>query len=331
MEVTEATLLIVEDEKEKREFLFRTLTGSGIPAQQIQRASYAKKAQELIWEFEPNIVLLDIKIPKEENDIIAEPENVRDVLDKIRLFNHENVQKIKTIIISGTVKHKVVQEMIGSLNKQTVFDFIDKIEIATNPEEFKQRLIKKISKALNTEFAPEKIDYTFIRKSKIKELKKLHEPLWNQIKEEVIDEFERFNDKNVNEHPTAKGIVRTCGEIVEIIINLFKNKSIELSKIVISNDLKSIREQLNALSGRKYLYDENIFKMITKKPLISRKACHYAYQAYYIRSHASHPPESDKKNENIFKDIRFSKEDAAISLNLIVPLILDFINFIKNK
>lgn len=59
--------------------------------------------------------------------------------------------------------------------------------------------------------------------------------------------------------------------------------------------------------------------------------CFYAAQTFLLRSYASHAPETDKKNENIFYGGEFTKEDAAISINLLVPVIIEYIKLLKSK
>jgi CheY-like chemotaxis protein len=330
MDIRNAKILIVEDELEKREFLFRVLTSSLIPGTQIKRASNKKTAIENIKEFEPNIILLDISIPNEEAGV-ADPENVSDVLDRIRLFNFENSEKIRTIIISGTVKQKVIQELISTLNRQIVFDFIDKIELSDDIQKFKLKLITTIQKALNTEFEAEKMDYSAIRKSEIKKLKGINMSLWDKIEKNIINEFESLTEKNTNIHARAKQIIGSCGEVVEDITTYLSNDS---KRIILKSYKKfnpSIKDILYALTGRSQDPDTKIISLTGTNPLISRSSADYAQQAYRYRSEVLHSSENDIENKKIFKGKKLTREDAAVSINLIIPIIIEYIEIMNKK
>jgi len=104
-----------------------------------------------------------------------------------------------------------------------------------------------------------------------------------------------------------------------------------------SEDDNTIVNKLTKLSGRKFLRFENgkaIYKNISSlKPIIRRISQEYTHMAYKLRNQASHPPEDDPNFNNLFAgyNAKFTKEDAAISINLIVPLIQDYINYMKRN
>ncbi len=325
----DAKFLIVEDEEDKSDLFFRMLLEQNVSEDQIEVSETSDSAKEKISEFEPEIILLDVKIPRDESSQ-PESDNCIDVINAVKLYNHENTGKIRIILISATVKDKGIQKIIQS-EKKIFVDFLDKTEIATNLDKFKEKLLKDIKKALKNDEEEEKIDYSFVRKSNLKELKKLKPPLWKKIEEEILNEFEKLNNKNVNEHLVSKNIIRNCGEIVEVITYYLEDNTINLNDIVISNNPNSIRNRLTILTGRAYKSNEEGYEVVSKKTLISRKACEFGYRAYLLRNQASHAAEVDEQNRNIFNQTRLNKEDAAISLSLIMPLMNDYIAFLKNK
>lgn len=327
MELNEARFLVVEDESDKRDFLVRMLMDNEIKSEHIEEAETSLQAIEQIRDFEPDIILLDIAIPRDEQ---SEPSsaNCGEVIREIRLFNHENQNNIKTFIISATVEDKGLQKLIGDDHKGIDY-FFDKNEISINPDRFKERLIGKIKSALTKESEPCKIEYRYIQKSLTKELKKINEELWEKINTEILDEFETLSERNVNEHNRSKSIIITCGEIVEDIVHLLEDESLELSTINYSDSIASTRNKLTALSGRVYA-EYNSYEETGDK-IISRKAAEYALKAYQYRNEAVHSKEKDDKNNKIFADSSFSKEDASISVQLIFPLIKDYITYVKSK
>jgi hypothetical protein len=102
-----------------------------------------------------------------------------------------------------------------------------------------------------------------------------------------------------------------------------------LSAVSYSNNVTSVRNKLTALSGRVYT-EYNSYEETGDK-IISRKAAEYALKAYQYRNEAVHSQKKDDKNNKIFADSSFSKEDASISVQLIFPLIKDYITYVKSK
>lgn len=328
-QLTESNILIVEDHKGNRDTIVRLLIEEGIPMQQIETTDNAGEAKTLIDEFEPDIILLDITIMREEE---GEENSLYsyEVIEKVRLYNHENPDKIKIIIISGTVENEGIQRILRT-EGENIISFIDKIWMSSDMEKFKSRLKKDINKALRFTDEGEFIEFSDIRNSNLRLLKRLHSELWEKIEEEILDNLERMNLKDVNEHNEAKNVIMNCGQVVEFIIYFLEGRVSTLKEVDFSNDQETVRNKLTRLSGRKFNESTKSYTVIADQPVISRKACEYAYRAYHLRNQASHDPQMDDKNKNIYKDARLDKWDAKIALDLIVPLLNEYIKRLKEK
>lgn len=332
--------LIVEDEEENRDLLLRLLMDEyGISDENIREAENLNEAKDALEDFEPNIILLDLKIPLDKG---YEPEmlNAYEFIQKAELYNFKEVNshdKIKIIVISGSVKDKGVQKII-SLDKNRVFDFFDKGEISSNFSKFTSEFKRKLEKASQFEGYDKSIDYSFVRRSLLKQLSKVNDGFWGRIDKQILQEFEKLNDKNVNEYNVSKLILLNCGEIVEDINFYFTNDTTSLDGIKYSYNEDSVIKRLTKLSGRKCI--GKVFKPIEDfkyknegDKRIRRISQEYAHIAYKMSSQARHSKEDDENNNKWFADhnARFTKEDAAIAINLIVPLIQDYISYMKTK
>ena len=340
-ELKDCKYLIIEDEEKNRDLLIRVLLDENeVKDENIREAENYNQAKELIEEFEPNIILLDLNIPLDkgyEPDIM----NSYELIQKIELYNFKQAdfkEKIKIIVISGSIKEKGVQKII-SLDKNRVFDFIDKVSISTNPTKFKEELKKKILKAIVFEGNINPIDYSFIRNSLIKPLTKCNIDLWDKIDEQILQQFEKLSDKKSNEYLISEIIIIKCGQIIEDIIYFFTNNTISIEGVVYSDDENSVLKKLTKLSGRNHIgfvKENNLstyrYETVSEQ-YIRRISQEYAHMAYRMSSQARHSRQGDDNNNKWFAGYNagFTKEDAAISINLIVPLIQDYINFMNKK
>ena len=329
--------LIIEDEEEISDFLLRLLIdGFGIPSDNVEEASTLEEAKEIIDDFEPHIVLLDLKIPlgrDHEPDII----NAFQLIQHAELYNyrqHEQNNKIKIIVISGSVEDRGVQQIL-KMDKNRIFDFFDKGDIAGDVGRFQINLKKKIGKAIVFKGEVPSIDYSFVRKGIMKKLEDKSPDLWQKIDEQILMEFEKISDPNINEANTAKIIIINCGEIVEDILALFTDQEFPLANVQYSVDDNSVIRKLTRLSGRQHdgFENGNAKYLESVDPCIRRITQEYAHKAYQLSSHARHSKKGDDHNNKWFAgyEAGFTKEDAAISINLIVPLIQDFIEKLKKQ
>ena len=325
-------VLIVEDEVEIQRGLVRILTYTGkLPGGYIDLAGNSTDSKEKIDDFEPDIVLLDLKIPRVKGDT-PDVINSNDVLNHIELTNFKFNKNIKVIIISASVKDKGTQKLILG-DRSNIVKFLDKDERAIDSEEFGKELLRQIDKAMNEEPDEKRMDYSAIRRSIVRDLKELNPDLFNKIDKEILDEFESLNSKDAYIHKISKNVITTCGEIVEDIIALLKSKTIKLSNVVYTDgEFESVRKKLTSLTGRRFVSKEEGFE-ITGDEIITRIAANMAIQAYVLRSEAAHGgQEDDPRNEKFFANrYIFTREDAAVSVNLIMPLIRDYINYLKNQ
>lgn len=322
-------ILIVEDDIDNRNTIERILREGGVDFKHIEYTDNANKAKTLIDDFEPDVILLDIRILQEPGTI-EDSKNSLEVIEKVQLYNYKNLHKIKILIISNTVNDKSLQEIISSEGKN-IQNFLDKHLLSVDYEYFKEKLFRELKKVRDQEKTKEKIDYSFIRQSEIKNLKHLHFDLWKKIKEEILDEFERLNDQNANEHNIARQVINTAGQVVEMTVFFLEGKQLNIADFQTEDDEPNMRKRLNTLSGRKFTDAAHGYTIINERPVISRKACEFAYRAYNLRNQASHSPEMDKLNMNIFAESRFTKWDAAISLNLIMPLIIEYTALLEKR
>ena len=323
-------LLIVEDEKDKRQGLVRIFMYDGNwPGNLIKDVGSSIEAIKAIEEFEPEVVILDLKIPREKND---EPriENAASVLREIEYFNSKNPETIYVIIISASVNDSGIQSLIKE-DRSKIISFIDKNEAAIDSDKFKEKLLQQVHKALTRGPEEKIVTYSSIRKSSIKELKELNPSLWEKIDKYILREFELLFQKDINVDPRAKQIIGTCGEVVEDIIFLISERGYTISPRNYKDYNPSVGERLFKYTGRERDKDSKQLILTGEKPLLSRASAEFAFQAYKYRSEALHSKENDIKNDKIFKGRLFTKEDAAISINLIMPLVLEYIKLLQKK
>jgi CheY-like chemotaxis protein len=323
--------LIVEDDKSNLDHLSRTLLyNTGVPSGNVSEAETADEAIEIISDFEPDIVLLDLKLPRKKGD---EPsiDSAVEILKEIELHNYRNNRFVRVIVISGSVQDAGVQQLILG-DRSNIVKFLDKNAIAIDSDEFKTKLFIQINKATNGEDQERIVEYTDIRNSQARKLKKLHPTLWKKIEDDILEEFEKLFEKHANIPPRAQQIVGACGKVVEDIIALLADDSLDLSAQKYSDDPNSVRRKLQGLTGRRWIGREDGFENTGSDVLITRAAAEYGAEAYLHRSHALHGNEGDDKNERLYpQNYKFTIEDAAISINLIMPLINDYIKHLESK
>ena len=333
MELKDSKFLIIEDEEENRNTFLRLLINDfNIPDENIEEASNLKEAKNLVDEFEPNIVLLDLKIPAKEDQ---EPDigNSYEFIEKAELYNErqlEDIDKIKIIIISGSVEDDGVRKFIKS--NDILIDFFDKAEIAINFDRFKTSFERKLKQAVIYKFLVPKIDYSFVRKSILKDLGRINAELRDKMNDQLLTQFEKLNDRGVNEYSVSNGIIIKCGEIVEDIIHSFSDT------VYYGKRENTIIKKLTVLSGRNFIGWDNESSHDAKyeslgNEYIRRISQQYAHFAYQLSSQARHSKLGDDHNNKWFAghNAGFTKEDAANSINLIIPLIKDYIEYMKNK
>ncbi len=328
-EITDAKILVVEDHKNNKDSILRSLKGMGVPLGNIDTTDNAVDAKEKIDDFEPDVLLLDLNIMNEKGGE-EEIKYGHEVIEKVRLFNHENPEKIKIIVISGMVKDTGLQNIVGT-EGENITKFIDKGLMSSDMDAFNEKLKKSISKALRSTDEGDYILFQSIRNSTLKILKKLHIELYMKIEEEILDNIEKLNLRKVNEHTLSKNIIISCGQVVEFTVSYLEGEVRSIRELKLYDNPKTIRNKLNHLSGRKFDESSKAYEIIDKDPVISRKASEYAYRAYSFRNQASHTPEADEKNKNIYKDTRFDKWDAKIAVDLIMPLLNEYIKLLKEK
>jgi len=336
-------ILVVEDEEDIRDGLVRALMYKGNwPEKMIEDVDNAESAIDVIETFRPDIVLLDLKIPKRR----GEKEEIRyavDILKEIDLYNYKNNANTKVIVISASVDDPGMQRLVLG-DRSNVISFLDKNEMAIESDEFKDKLIKRIRWAFESAPDERRMDYSAIRRSVIRELKGLNNELFEKIDKEVITEFEKLNDKGTNIHKKSKDVIVTCGEIVEEVLAFFKTHTTKLADIKYLEDITKVRNRLTALTGRiatrVEVTDERgekryqiHFKPNGETELITRFAAEAAFMAYNLRSEAVHGgKEDDERNAKLFANkYLFTREDAAVSVNLIMPLIRDYIIYLKTQ
>jgi len=322
-------ILIVEDEKDKREGLVRILMYNGWKGDYIKAVVTSQEAVDSINNFEPEAVILDLKIPHDRNE---EPKisNALEVLKEIELYNSNNLKSIYVVVISASVEDVGLQSLIKE-DRSKIITFIDKNEAAIDSDKFKEKLLRQIDKALNKENEEKRVSYSSIRRSELKKLREINHKLWEKIDKNVIGEFESLFGKDVNVHARAKQIIGSCGEVVEDLISLLKDNSYKITEKEYEINIPSIGKSLYSLTGRKKDTDTNKLVLTGTKPIISRAAAEFAFQAYRYRSEALHSSENDPENKKVFKDRKLTIEDAAISVNLIMPLIIEYIDIAINK
>jgi CheY-like chemotaxis protein len=329
--------LIIEDNKSNLDHLSRTLLyNTGVLGENVSEAETAEEAIEIISDFEPDIVLLDLKVPRKSGD---EPsiESAVEILKEIELQYHRKNRFIRVIVISGSVQDAGVQQLIRG-DRSNIVKFVDKNAIAIDSDEFKVKLIKLIERCIQEEEPERSIEYSDLRNSHIKKhLLKLSPNLWQKIEKEILSDFESLNDRKVNVYNRVKSIILACGEVVEDILHLIDDEKYDLSEKKYSDDDNTIRKKLLKITGRRHLGKDaegkdKGYSIDAKNILISRVACDCAFHAYRYRSEAVHGKEGDVLNNKLFpSDYSFTREDAAISINLIMPLINDYIKHLESK
>lgn len=336
-------VLIVEDEVEIQRGLVRILTYSGkLPGSNIELAGTSTDSKEKIDEFEPDIILLDLKIPRIKGDT-PDIINSNDILNHVELVNYKFNKTIKVIIISASVKDKGTQKLILG-DRSNIVKFLDKDERAIDSEEFSKELLRQISRAMTEDNDEKRIDYSAIRRSCVKELKEVNNELWQKIDKEILGEFEKLNDRDTNTYKKSKDVIISCGEIVEDVLAFLKSQTTKLNDIEYTEYSSQVRNRLTALTGRTAfkveITDEKgkkrfitQFKDNGEPEVISRIAVDTAFMAYTLRSEAVHGgKEDDQWNAKLFANkYQFTREDAAVSVNLIMPLVRDYISYLKKQ
>ncbi|MEX0980489.1 MAG: hypothetical protein WD577_11950 [Bacteroidales bacterium] len=333
--IADIKILIIEDDQEKREELVEILRDAGLSLVNVSVTGFAETGIEKLEDEQPDVVLLDLKIPYNEESMSLNIDNSNKVIHAVERLNvtrNQEADSTGILIISASVDDRGIRNQYK--HTKEVIDFFDKDEIALNKEGFKQELLKKIQRTVEREIKHEcAVEYPEIRKIKLSKLKPLHLDLHNRIVNDLLGDFEKLNNRNVNTSRVSENIIGLAGRIVEDIINLIEDDQYSLSENDQSDNFTSVRNRLINLSGRKYLRHENrqaIYKTNGER-IISRKAAEYGKQAYILRSEALHSKDGDRFNNKIFKDTEYTIEDAAISIGLIIPLISEFITYLKNK
>ncbi len=321
-------ILIVEDKVTNAEYLSEILTGKGrADRRKLVFAATTEGALEALEDHLPDIVLLDLQIPY---TVGGEPKIVNSypIVEKVELLNYRRNLEIKILVLSSSVEDKGMQKLIAG-DTRLITKFLDKAHYYKT-EELHKELIELIGRTSKEKSEVKTVSYDTIRRTVLKDLKNLNEPLWLKIDTFIITPFEGLFKPKANIEPVAKQIIGSCGEVVEDIINFMKHDHYELTNDNYLNNERSIRNSLNALTGRKHI-QKNEFEYHPENQMISRPAAEYAYMAYRLRSEALHTKEDDVYNSKLFINVKFKIEDAAVSINLISPLIRNYITYIRKK
>lgn len=334
-QLNETKVLIIEDDQEKRQELVEILRDKGIHLKNVFSAGYAETGIDLLNNEQPDVVLLDLTIPYNEESRSLKIDNSNKVIKEVERLNAlRNLQKDSTgiIIISASIDDRGVINNYKHIPE--IVDFFDKDDIALKKNKFKDELLNAIQKVTEREFKHEcKIEFTDLRSLKVAKLKSIHTGLHKRVTEDLLGEFERLNNKNVNISRVAEYVIGIAGIIVEDILNLVENEQYRLTEIDQSDNFNTVRSRLTKLTGRRHIGFENYQNNfeINNDPIFSRKAADYAIYAYKLRSEALHSKEGDKYNNKIFKDVDYTAEDAALSINLIMPLVSEYIGIRLDK
>lgn len=333
--LNETKVLIIEDDQEKRQELVEILRDKGIQLKNVFAAGFAEAGIDLLNNELPDVVLLDLTIPYNEESKSLKLDNSNKVIKEVERLNAlRNQQKDSTgiIIISASIDDS------GLINNYKhipeIVEFFDKDDIALKKTKFKDDLISAIQKSTEREFKHEcKMEFSDLRNLKVSKLKSIHPKLFKRITEDLLGEFAKLNNKNVNTARVAEYIIGVAGVIVEDIINLVENEQYVLKEIDQSDNLSSVRNRLTTLTGRRYVGYENGHTQyeLINNPVFSRKAADYGVYAYKLRSEALHSKEGDRYNSKIFDDPNYTLESAAVSVNLIIPLIMEYIDYKTNR
>lgn len=337
-EITHLNVLIVEDENRNIEILQRILLNEGV--RNIRTAQNTEKALELLEREFPDLILLDLKIPYQDGGIEDSINSIQIILEvesRNRIFEHH----IRIIIISGTTQERGLQKLIAR-DKSLIQHMFDKGLMGKNSDEFRNELMQQIKNTLKHPVKREKPSISILDsyRNTLSHLKDKDKLLYDYLMTYVFKRYSLINEESENE--IAQAIIIRCGMVVEDLIERFnfdlsplKGRKFSLGELkelmaVPAEDDKNVGMKLMALSGRRW-NDVNKSLDVIDNGKISRQACEYAHLAYKHRNHASHKGKMDTKNENIFKDNNFTKEHTAISISLIIPLIQDYIKYLKHQ
>ncbi len=325
-------VVIIEDDKEKREELIEILRDIDIKLENIKQSKYAEDGIEIIANELPDVVLLDLKIPYSEESESIKIDNSNKVIKEVERLNAARNQEDAStgiLIISASIQDDGLRKNYKHIPE--VVDFFDKDEIALDENKFKKEVLRKILQVVERDFRHEtKIELKEIRNVKLNKLKEIHIGLYDRIMNDLLGQFEKLNNRNANTYRLAENIIGLSGRIVEDIINLIENNETNLTPLDNSDNFSSIRNKLTELTGRRWDNYTKSYEVISN-PIISRKAAEYARFAYQLRSEALHSKEGDDKNKKIYVNDAYTIEDASVSISLIMPLIQEFIIFIKDR
>lgn len=328
--IKEVKIVIIEDDQLKREDLVEILRDLGLKLSNINQSKYAEKGIEIIRDEWPDVVLLDLKIPYNKESESIKIDNSNKVIKAIEGLNAARNQVDSStgiIIISASIKDEGLRKNYKHITEVVAFFTKDELD----EENFKQELLKKIHQVVERDFRHVcKIELKEIRNIKLKKLEVIHKGLYNRISIDLLGQFQKLNNRRVNTYQIVENVISLSGRIVEDVICLIENKDAGLLPVDDSDNFNSVRNKLTALSGRKWCHDAKRYDL-EGTPIISRKAAEYARLAYYFRSEALHTKEGDDDNKKIFNSGEYSIEDAAISINLIIPLIQDYVEFMSRK
>ena len=320
---SEIKVLIVEDNPTIRESAVQTLLKHGFEDNKIFDTAFAMEAIRIIENENPDAVLLDLKIPYENQNGPVEIRNAQLILDRIKINNIQYGYNTRVIMFSGSIENKDSQLL---MKNELVLDFIDKGEVAADHTLFEKKLVESIAMVCKkADREPSRVDIRILWEKEFRKLESLYPDLWKKIREEIFDEFSKLGDRKVNVHAKVKQIIIACGEVVEEVIDLIDQYLPAGSNIRSRNDLHSVRDRLNYLTGR--LFDQNTNSFLLVGPAyISRSAGEYAAMAYRLRNETAHGKENDEGNRRLFPHHQFTKEDAAVSISLIIPLLKEILD-----
>lgn len=330
--IDQIKILIIEDDREKREELAEILYNIGFKLANIFHTKFAEEGIALINDELPDVVLLDLRIPYNDNDGREIIDNSNKVIKEVQRINlARNVEEDSTgiIIISASIDDVGIRNNYKHINE--VVDFFDKDEIALNEGKFITNLEKKIFQVVERDFKqPCGVELKEIRNIKLKKLESINLDLYNRIITDLLGEFEKLNNKKSNINLISQNVIGLSGIIVEDILNLFDDKNVSLLPIDKSDNSNTVRHKLTRLTGREWDYDHKKY-IRGKNEILSRKAAEYARFAYQLRSEVLHSKEGDFEHKKIFNKNNFTILDASISINLIMPLIQEFIEYNEKK
>jgi len=131
--IGEISVLIIEDDREKREELVEILRDFGIELSNINYTKYAEEGIELLNNELPDVVLLDLNIPYSQGSESIKIDNSNKVIRAVERTNiARNLEDHSTgiIIISASVSDDGLRKNYKHIKE--VVDFFDKDEIALN-------------------------------------------------------------------------------------------------------------------------------------------------------------------------------------------------------